>query len=65
MTERATGRPVESVRFEGPDLLMTFADGPRETVRLVNAYPVSHRVNYPADSGVVVDEMTGWAKDAP
>lgn len=64
MTEKATGRPVETVEWDGPDMLMTFADGARETIRFVNARMVSHKVEYPADS-CVVEELTGWTTDAP
>lgn len=65
MVEKKTGRPVKSVGWDGPDLLMTYADGAQETVRFAGARLVSHKVEYPADSGVVVEEMTGWSTDAP
>lgn len=65
MTEKSTGRPVESVHWDGPDLLITYADGIRETVRFINAFPVSNKVSYPEGSGIVVEELTGWTTDAP
>lgn len=63
MVEKATGRPVESVGWDGPDMLMTFADGARETIRFVGARIVSHKVDY--GDAVVVEELTGWTTDAP
>lgn len=48
---------VESLSWDGPDLVMVLADGPRTSVRLVGAVLVSHNVLFPEDSGVVVEDV--------
>jgi hypothetical protein len=71
MTSGPVNRPVESLFWDGPDLVLSFGDGPRETVRLSGAFSVSRKIEYHEDSGVVVEDDVvdeipiGWLKNAP